>query len=223
MLTVVTWLWKGWRPVYDASHVIAVRNMLAEHLRIPHRVVCVTNEHVPGIECWPSWSAPVGGSDILGQPDCFQRLKLFAMEGEWLSIDLDCVILSDITALIERVRGQDFATMEGGTVCDYNGSMWYVNGNRRADVWSDLSPALVRLAKAKRSPQGQRPTGSDQVIMAYKLPGAPMWGVADGCYHYTHVKRADMVNPTIVFFAGRTKPWDAPEFKDEYRRYLEPC
>jgi hypothetical protein len=42
-LTVVLWLWNGWRPVYDYTHVNAMVRMLRANLSIPFRIVCFTD------------------------------------------------------------------------------------------------------------------------------------------------------------------------------------
>lgn len=59
MITVVTFLWKGWRPVYESKHVNAWARMVKAHLKQPHRCVCITD--LPhGIECetFPLWTFP---------------------------------------------------------------------------------------------------------------------------------------------------------------------
>lgn len=221
-LTVVCWLWRGWRPVYKPQHVVALRNMVKEHLAIPHRFVCVTNEDVPGVECWPMWSAPVTAKGR-SLPNCFHRLKLFAMPGPYLSIDLDCVILRDFTHLVEIAQQHEFMAV-AGTVCRINGSMWYTRDDEHKSIWTTLNASIVTEAKQKRTDTGRRPIGSDQVVMSYYFPNCPLWTREQhGVYQYVWGNRRKMRDPSIVFFAGRRKPWDAVEFKTEYDRYLESC
>lgn len=212
-LTVVCWLWQGWRPIYTAEHVQALQRMVARHLHMPHRFVCITDREVPGVECMPNWENPrgVGGNSTL--PNCYRRLKLFDMPGDWLSIDLDCVILDNITPLVERALQHDFMICEG-KAAPYNGSMWFVRGGVNPHVWRDLTPDLVLEAKAQRFGKlKRRPIGSDQVVMSYLLPNAPTWGAADGVYQYVSTRTCDMIGRKIVFFAGSAKPWDSLEYK----------
>lgn len=216
MLTVVSWLWNGWRPIYRPEHVQALQRMVVANLHVPHRFVCVTDTPVQGVECLPMWGNPpgVGGNSSL--PNCYRRLRLFDMPGDWLSIDLDCVITGDITPLIPA-PDVDFKILEG-KAAPYNGSLWFVRGGVRPDVWTDLGPGLVAQSKAQRyGPLQRKPIGSDQVVMAYKLPGAPTWGAADGIYQYVSTRECDMIGRKIVFFAGRQKPWDLAEYRTLWR------
>lgn len=217
MLNVVTWLWRGWRPVYRPEHVLAVRNMLQKYLNMPHRFICVTDEHVPGVECIPNWHCPIR-SKKGALPDCYRRLKLFAMPGEWLSIDLDCLILDDITELVQEARQHDFKALKG-TVSDYNGSIWYTKGQVRPDIWENLSVDLIDKAKKDRGPRGRKPIGSDQVIMSHMIKGAPTWSEEDGLYQHVRTPRKLMDRPRIVFFAGGKKPWGVNEYLEEYSKY----
>src|SRR5690554_2157344 len=107
MLTVVSWKWNGWRSIYQPHHVRALKRMVAKHLHIPHRFVCVTDDprELSGIETIRLWSDPVVSVQTR-YPNCYRRLKMFSnyaktLLGEQiLSVDLDCVILDDITPLI---------------------------------------------------------------------------------------------------------------------------
>jgi len=211
VLTVVCWLWRGWRPVYTADHVNRLERMLSRNLTIPHRLVCATDmprgincETVPipvihGFEQWPK-----------ALPNCFRRLHLFAGEsaqiyGErCLSIDLDCIITGNMDSLI---TDEPFKILRGG-VCPYNGSLWQVTPGWRPDVWHDLSMDLVRQSGKDRMPNGRRPFGSDQVVMAHKIKGAPTWSNADGVYQYMGTGNNVPADAKILFFAGTVKPWD---------------
>lgn len=220
MLTVVSWLWKGWRPVYTPDHVIALRNMLAKHLQLPHRFVCVTDQVVPGVECIAPWPSPLAPREH-NMPDCYRRLRLFDMPelGEQLlSIDLDCVILSDITDLIAKALPHDFHILQG-KAAPYNGSMWFVKPGANSHVWTDLSERVAQDALKRRDELGRRPFGSDQTVMAYLIPDAPMWTTADGIYQYVGKRGPDA---KIVFFAGRMKPWNSGEYGHIYKTYLAP-
>lgn len=218
MLTVVCWLWRGWRPVYEPKHVLALGRMLEEHLHMPYRFVCVTDKPFPGVECVPLWGSPTTEKPR-GNPDCYRRLKLFADDSigaRYFSIDLDCVILGDITPL---VTDDSFKILKG-YAAPYNGSMWQVTPGAHANVWHDLNDEAAALAGRQRMADGRKPFGSDQVYLAHKLPNAPTWTPDDGVYQYVQKRRRSMHKPRIVFFAGRTKPWEAPEFERDYKRFL---
>lgn len=212
MLTVVCWLWSGWRPVYEAQHVNRLQDMLGRHLTIPHRLVCATDQPkgvrcetvpvptIPGFERWPKHL-----------PNCFRRLFLFSGAARdqfgsmCLSMDLDCIIVDNIDSLITT---EPFKILRGG-VCPYNGSMWQIMPGWRPDVWSGLDIDTARAAGRNRMPNGRRPFGSDQVVMAHKLPGAPVWTQDDGIYQYSAIKNRVPDGAKIIFFAGKTKPWDS--------------
>jgi hypothetical protein len=238
MLTFVCWKWtcdNGWRKPYTAHHVNALHKMLAKHVTVPHRLICITDDPA-GVQCetMPLWDAPaVNVGDR--KPNCFRRLKLFS---EWareigerlVSIDLDCVIQSNIDHLF--AGGEDFRICDG-RAAPYNGSMWMLRAGALTHVWDDFNPAtvLAEIATTRRS-NGRAYYGSDQAWMAYKLKGAPTWGMADGVYQYSllgprsRTATLDHSLAAIVFFAGGIKPWDeicrtqAPRLHAEYARHF---
>lgn len=220
MLTVICWKWAGWRNVYRAEHVNVLQRMLATHLRMPHRLVCVTDDPA-GIECEtvPLWSEP---NVQRAGPNCYRRLRLFSQDaaqtfGERvLSIDLDCVILDDITPLI---TDEDFRIVRGRSA-RYNGSMWLHLCGTRTFLWDEFD--------AKTSPKAaSRYVGSDQAWISHRCGEEAAWDKADGVYHYTLLdKRAPLPsNARIVFFAGAMKPWsyalkrEQRPLWEEYRKW----
>jgi hypothetical protein len=211
MLTVVCWLWRGWRPVYKAEHVNRLVDKLKEHLKIPHRVVCATDSP-NGIRCETTPIPVVHGFEKWPRalPNCFRRLYLFGgaarntFGDKCLSIDLDCIILGNLDSLITQ---DHFKIMRGG-VNPYNGSLWQVTPGWRPDVWHELDLDLARQAGRNRMPNGHRVYGSDQVVMAHKIKDAPTWGPQDGVYQYSGLGNTVPDNGRLIFFAGNTKPWD---------------
>jgi hypothetical protein len=234
-LTVVCWKWKGWRNVYKAEHVNLLEHMLAKHLHIPHRLVCVTDDPA-GVNCetMPIWDYPQV-EVMKGRPNCFRRLRVFAPEAKemfgerLLSIDLDCMIFDDITPLITQ---DDFKITAGtAAVAPYNGSMFLHKTGTRPELWDDFDPATFHeTIKTTRLP-GARPFyGSDQAWMSYRAPGEATWGPDDGVYFFRHLEAATPNMPRgarIVFFPGSAKPWDhamkrrAPAVRRAYQQYLE--
>ncbi len=117
MLSVVCWKWKGAgnsprKPStydrlipsrYTATHVNRLRSMVARHLHVPHRFVCITDDPTGldrGIE---HYRCRYGDERLYRQT---RRLWMFSKEAqEWLgdralNLDLDTVIMDDITPLV---------------------------------------------------------------------------------------------------------------------------
>lgn len=222
MLTIVTWLWKptnswGKPAAYGAKHVNALMNMVKHNLSIPHRFVVVTDMPSPDIKCEqiPLWEHPMASLPD-NYPSCYVRLKAFGELGKQLfgdkfvSIDLDSIVLGDLTPLFAPiVSGEaDFLIMKGDC-CPYNGSMWGMKSLSRREVWDDFNP----LTSPQESHQqvgenGRNFYGSDQAWISHKIRGERTWGEADGVYQYAKIIDDGIPdNARIVFFAGGSKPW----------------
>jgi hypothetical protein len=231
VLTVVCWKWAGWRAIYTAEHVNVLELMLKTHLRIPHRLVCVTDDPTDvRCETMPIWDYPQVEVDK-NKPNCFRRLRLFSDEARdmfgprVLSIDLDCSILGDITPLITK---HDFRIVQG-RAAPYNGSMWLLRTGSRPQAWHDFDAEAFRDAVAGTKNVVGRPFyGSDQAWLSSKLPGEATWSDADGVYQYRDLalRAPEFPNDArIVFFAGTRKPWDyslkrhMPIIYQTYRKY----
>ncbi len=239
-LTVICWFWKGWRDMYGPEHVNTLRTMLEAHLRIPHRLVCVTDQPTRDIKCetFPLWDWPNVRTEPRA-PNCYRRLKLFspnaagAFGERMLSIDLDCVLFDDITPLITH---HDFRIVQGYTA-PYNGSMWLLRAGTRPQVYTDFDPAASPAeAAARKNANGTPFLGSDQAWIGHKLPGEAVWTRADGVqlfhelrlpkFSYNGVLPSGPAgNPRIMFFPGLMKPWhpamkrDFPHIYAEYMLY----
>lgn len=225
-LTVVVFLWCGWRPLYQAEHVNALQRMLREYLRQPHRMLCFTNEP-KGIECetQPLWSWP-DVPTAPKAPNCYRRLKLFdpamreTLGPRILAMDLDAVIFDDITPLITH---HDFRIVKGYTAL-YNGSMWLHTTGTRPQVYTDFNPKTS--PHTVRGPAAKAYKGSDQAWISAKLPREATWSRDDGVHMYhefTILGRPMPDRPRIVFFPGPTKPWQdkvKKAFPDIHRQYM---
>lgn len=106
MLTVLCWKWKraDGPDLFGPEYVNRLRSMLARHVHVAHRIVCVTDDAWgidPAIQCEPI-------REFVATPRCRRRMKQY--DGDFasrlgeriLSIDLDVVILDDITAIVQR-------------------------------------------------------------------------------------------------------------------------
>lgn len=231
MITIVTWLWKstGWRNGYGAEHVNALQKMVAANLKMPHVFKCFTN--MPeGIDCETIslWEDPATGTHPT-RPNCYKRLKAFSEEmrpivgDRFLSLDLDCVIVKDITPLVDRK--EEFLILEG-SAAPYNGSMWMMNTGCRKKVWEHFDAMTSpKIANAQKMENNRHYHGSDQAWISYKIPGEKTWSKRDGIYQYAYdVKDKEIPKDArIIFFAGGEKPWSQPSYvnlANEYNKYL---
>jgi hypothetical protein len=107
MITVSCWKWR--RPdgtdLFEARHVNTLRRMLARHLDLDHEVVCVTDD-ATGIDADVRIvEMPTRFADT---PRCRRRMQQFSREfargigDRILAIDLDVVIVDDITPIVDR-------------------------------------------------------------------------------------------------------------------------
>lgn len=225
MISVVCWLWPPkprYRSQFNASHVNIFRNMIERHLHIPHEVVCITNiprgidPRVRIIPLWDTWAgipSPHGGIS----PACYRRLPAFGehmkdiIGPRFISFDIDVVIVSDITPLVERT--EDFIIW-GSTLrrTPYNGSMWMMTAGARKQVFEKFDP--------ERSPQLTLKAGfhgSDQAWISYLLghTEATWTPQKDGVYSF----RTDIANKRfklpddarVVFFQGHHDPQSRPD------------
>jgi hypothetical protein len=218
MLTVITYKWRApaqYRSQFTAEHVNTLQAMVARHLRIPHRFLCITDDPA-GVRCKtiPLWSEPSVPGIPADRPNCYRRLRLFASDASklvgdrFLSLDLDTVICGDITPLVDR--GDDFVIW-GDTArgTPYNGSMMLLRTGTRSKVWDEFDPV--------KSPGiGRRLgyVGSDQAWIGACLgKNEKRWTAADGVYSFRNQIQAPRGNgklpdnARIVFFHGQFDPW----------------
>lgn len=220
-LTFVSWRWKspvGYRSVFTPDTVYALREMVRRHYPHPHRFVCVTDEpkEIPGIDAIPMWEFGAAIPSPFGRhnPSCYRRLRVFAPEagqlfGERLvSIDLDTVIVGDLTPLFDRP--DDFVIWgesDFPRTTWYNGSLWMLRTGTRTRVWTEFDE---ETSPAKAARAGAR--GSDQGWISYILGShEATWGRKDGVYsfrkHIFPVGGALPADARVVCFHGNVDPW----------------
>lgn len=220
-LTFVTWRWtppKNYRSTFAPETVYALRDMIIRNYAKPHRFVCVTDqpEALPGIETIRLWDdcstipSPIGHS----YPSCYRRLKVFAPDagelfGERLvSIDLDTVIVGDITPLFDRP--EDFiiwGESDFPRTTPYCGSLWMLKTGTRTKVWTEFDEAT---SPAKAMKAGCR--GSDQGWLAYVLgKNEATWTRKDGVFsfrkHCAFNRYKLPLDARLVSFHGKVDPW----------------
>lgn len=237
-ITVVTYKWRprtSYRSKFSAEHVNTLARMIARHYPHPHRFVCVTDDPTgldAGIIAVPLWpdhaelrnpSAPETG------PSCYRRLRMFAKDAdEWLgkrivAMDLDCVIVGDLTPLFHRV--EPFVIWaDTNPKTPYNGSLMLFTAGAVSELWEEFDPVDV-----PRRTRAAGYFGSDQAWISLRLGrGRPTFRRQDGVLSYrVHLKQLGAQNrlpaeARMVIFHGAVDPW-SPEaarlswVKEHYR------
>ncbi len=132
---------------YDVQYVNKLQSMLARHLSLPHELVCVTDEPEglhPDIRVVPT------PAEVRDWPGMLRRLVIFREDAaelfgkRILLMDLDVVILRDITPLVDRP--EDFVTWEprlyyvlNEQYSRYNTGFLLMDAGARPQVWDEFS------------------------------------------------------------------------------------
>lgn len=207
MLSVVTWKWSAPAPAngrpgdrlgtrYTAEHVNRLAAMVGRHLPEPHQFVCIADDArglAGGIRYMPGWS----GDDHLYRHT--RRLRTFSAEmaellgPRILMLDLDTVILGDLTPLVEVTaplalwRCPSLRTASGLV---YNPSVALFDAGYLDPMWrafaTDPDGTVARARK-----NGWR--NSDQAVIndwitEHALP-VHAWTDADGLYSFRDAAR----------------------------------
>jgi hypothetical protein len=227
--TLVCWKWKAPPGVprtkkqveYTAGHVNALYRMLSKHISIPFRLICCTDDPEgidPKVEIVPLWDEfrSLGGCFVrLG---CFQ--KDFSLFGpRFTSIDLDCVITTNIDSLL--TRSENLIIWRPGEVSRvsrksslYCGSLFTLTAGALPSVYSTFSPD--ELVKNK---MGNYVGGTDQTQITKAVQSPALYTRRDGVYNF--LPDSPLLTPRlpvgckIVFFNGRYSP-DDPNLVDPY-------
>lgn len=189
MLTV---LCMKWGDKYGSHHVNVLESMLSRHLDMDYELVCITDDP-HGVECR---TLPLWEDDSEG---CFRRLDLFRPEiaeilgPRFVSIDLDCVIVADITPLFQR--DEDFVIWQHPVFMGrYCGSMFMMDSGARAQI-----------ADAPRVRDRKFP-GTDQEVISNLLPDEAVWTAEDGVHTKLMIRDKLPRNARIVFYPGPRDP-----------------
>ncbi len=215
MIRVVCWKWKnpgllkkGHGFSFSSEHVNRLYSMVKRHLHIPFEFCCITDDPrgiVDGIRTIPLWQ------DHRNLGGCYVRLKAFSEEMKeiigprFVWMDLDTVILGDITPLFDRTEDM---VIWGDTARNtpYNGSMVLMNAGSRKQVWETFSPDKKELGRKLGY------VGTDQAYIAACLgPHEKRWSTHDGVYSFRcHIKATGKTIPPpgarIIFFHGSADP-----------------
>ena len=218
---VVCWKWKSltpYRSTFNAAAVNILYNMVKRHLHIPFEFICITDDAAginPDIRIIDLWENPVPIYGGVQRPNCFYRVKAFSeamkdiIAERFLWLDLDAVILKDITPLV--ANDVDFKIWgDTNPTTPYNGSMVLMNAGARKQVYEEFDPKVSpHLGVTKNY------IGSDQAWIGYCLgENEQTFTKSDGVYSYRMDIRLkfplDFVpeEARIVFFHGKHDPWD---------------
>mgnify|MGYP001602929347 CR=1 FL=1 len=222
-VTFVTWKWLGpdVRRQFASEHVNVLAAMLARHYHAPHRLVCITDDPV-GLDgsidvcAMPETKADGLGAPRIGDgklfPACYRRLWLFSdaardLGTRLVQLDIDVVILEDITALIQSKT----ASFVGWSTGEFGwskiaGGLWALTPGTHSDVWDDFD---VATSPGFAAASGNN--GSDQAWLSYKLfPPRQAWTAKDGVIKISWLEKAGRhPKPGIklVFTIGLQPPW----------------
>lgn len=220
MITVAVFKWGGYRDIPKEA-IRAARNMYAQHLTIPHRFLCITDDP-RGLDCEtaPLWSNPGKGLN------CYPRLKLWhsssrALGEKFLMSDVDLLLRGNIDHLVtddpcKVFHYEPYSTPDHDFIA---GCLQMITPGVYEHIWEDFTPegcqARVEAAKAEKWPL----MGSDQAWLALTLPkDIPKWTQADGIF----IKRPDLhkipKEARMVQFVGSMKPWNT-EYREEWLTY----
>lgn len=219
-ISIVTFKWRkpstGYKlksPVeYSAEHVNILYKSVKRNTTIPFKFICVTddpsglNEEIQVIDLWDKYKN-LGG--------CYNRLYIFSEEiknllGErFICIDLDCVIVDNIDAIL--TRKEDFIInkfiSKGGHNQIYNGGLIMMTAGTRKRVWEDFHP-IKSLETLDRLRNEKNLVGSDQAWIQVNLgENESMFTENDGIYDYSFLPDKKLPeNAKIIFFPGKVDP-----------------
>lgn len=156
MLTVICWRWGG---LFSGAYVNRLRSMVARHLRINHRFVCITDS-AEGLDD-DIWCEPIP-TRFADTPRCRRRLQQYSenfaarLGPRILSLDLDVVILDDITPIVDR--REPIVCWRVGYAGVYSGSFVLYDAGALDGLWRAYSAdpdGYPRQAQAHGVPSDQ--------------------------------------------------------------------
>lgn len=229
MLTVVCWYWldeaRKRSYTFTPQDVRIWDRMIARHLTIPHRRVCVTHrpdlidfmetvpldmtKHVPGTCAVKlmAWRPDI--AKVLGERIC--------------SMDIDCVVTGKLDPVLDRkedvVLWKNPNYEQGGKRGFFQGSMQLFTAGARPFLWSDFDPNTTPAMVNRRFGGMEQAWISERLNTQYPEPGwdwnEAHWTEADGVYGAGRLFNGKMGqgvttelpdNARIVFVPGNRIP-----------------
>lgn len=199
---------------YSSAHVNTLYRMLKRNLHRPFRLNCITDDprgldrRIHPIPIWDHF-AELGG--------CYRRLYVFSRDmkdligDRFLCIDLDVLIVGDVTPLFSRTESFVYYQMRGanGEGVRLNGGMYMMDAGAREFIWTEFrdNPAEC-IAGARHI------VGSDQAWMQHRLGlDEANWSQKDGIYDFRldfieGGRRLPPMGARIVMSPGGANPSD---------------
>lgn len=238
-LNILLWAWK--RPAknghkgnikYGPELLNMQAKVIRKNLRIPHSLTAITDYEPHEFD---SEIRVVSAEEHFGElahlGGCYRRLKMFSPEARELlgprvvSIDLDMVVVGDLTPLFETWHSFRIWKSESLSGQPYNGSLMALTTGAHPQPWTEFtlehSVPAARLAGFR---------GTDQSIIALTLgKDMPVWTMHDGVMY---LGRHCGVRPPpefarVVFSPGGAKvtdplvqrrfPWIRDYLVDDYQ------
>lgn len=236
-LRVVSWLWKPramppyFEPPtpakYGPEHVHTLRNMLARHLHMDYEFCCITDDQTgldPDIRVIPLWDK---GMEYGG---CYNRLYAFSEDmreiigPRFVWIDLDVVIVDDITPLFRRTESIILNSYKRGPRDPdqyYNGAMVMMDAGARKQVWETWrGEESIRQVEEGRRKGVCTLTDQGWMRLVLGKTEARWRGEQDGIYEALWIGGRLPPNARMVFFSGPRDPtaWmHVPWVREHYR------
>ncbi len=229
MLTIVTFCWHDPNGrhnhlyTYTTDYVNRLRSMLGRHLHLPYELVCVTDTP-DGLD--DGIRVIATPAEVRDWPGHLRRLVIFREDaaelfGERiLLMDLDVVILRDITPLVDRP--EDFVTWEPrlyyalkGQYSRYNTGFLLMDAGARPQVWTEFT---VERAQHELGSRHEGVVDEQSWISHILGPDETVWP-------WDGEVRSVRATPTpqsarIVFFNGPRSP-AMPAMQAEYPWIVE--
>jgi len=194
---------------FTPAHVQALQRQVEQYAPFAS-FECLTNAHVPGVDCkplehnWPGW---------------FAKMNLFSpsMKGDFLFMDLDTVIsgdLSDILAVDKLTLLRDFYRDGVKLKEGLGGALCFFPEATRAQVWEYWikNPLLaMRMAGHK---------GDMEIFERFYRNTADRWqDVVPGQIVSWKVNCTHGIPPEarVICFHGQPRPWAVGQFHHLYR------
>jgi hypothetical protein len=207
-----------------------MQGMLARHLSLPYRIVCITDRP----KDVPSGMGVFDVAHTVSKRDfkCIRRMWLYGgrptkagrpwpgdLGDRLLQLDVDVVLTDDITPLVDRpdplVIWKSESTRRANRPHGwaYNATVLLLTPGARADVWDRYRADPFGVESAANADGWDVPTCSDQAIATYLLKDGPVayWTADDGIHSYRAFAGPDGMKDTglppgcrIVSFHGRS-------------------
>lgn len=207
-INIITWKWNGKNQKsgveYSAKHVNVLYSMIKRNLKKDFCLICITDDPKGIRKEVLTFPLPEQWSDLGG---CYVRLNCFShrfkLDGlslnRFISIDLDVVIVSDVTDIF--TRKEDFLIW-GDPVryTPYWGSFFMMNKGCRREVYDSFDPKKSKDIATKAG----FTVGTDQAIISMNLfPRETMLTSEDGLLNFVmHVKEMD---PDVLKYMSSNK------------------